>query len=78
MATIKMRENKKGIVFQIKVYDHRLKNSEATMTYKPDENMTLKQARKEAERQAVKFEEKIQQEIILHQQYLKLNKVLLN
>lgn len=63
MATIKMRENKKGIVFQIKVYDHRLKNSEATMTYKPDENMTLKQARKEAERQAVKFEEKIQQEL---------------
>lgn len=63
MATIKMRENKKGIVFQFKVYDHRLKNNEATMTWKPDENMTLAKARKEAQHRAVKFEEDIKKKL---------------
>lgn len=63
MAKIKIRENKKGIVFQIKVYDHRLKNSEVSMTWKPDENMTLRQAKKEAERQAIKFEDDIKKKL---------------
>lgn len=63
MATVKMRENKKGIVFQFKVYDHRLKNNEATMTWKPDENMTLAKARKEAQHRAVKFEEDIKKKL---------------
>lgn len=64
MASISPRKNKKGIItsYTIRVYHgydsngKRLKSY--TTSYKPAPNMTVKQAEKEARRQALLFEEK--------------------
>ena len=64
MASISPRKNKKGIItsYTIRVYHgydsngKRLKSY--TTNYKPAPNMTVKQAEKEAKRQALLFEEK--------------------
>ena len=64
MATITQRVNKKGdISFRIKVscgYTFDNKQIIKCMTYKPDKGMTKTQAKKEAQKQAVLFEEQCQ------------------
>lgn len=64
MVSISARKNKKGVItsYTIRVYNgydingKRLKSY--TTNYKPAPNMTVKQAEKEARRQALLFEEK--------------------
>ncbi|HAE51678.1 MAG TPA: site-specific integrase [Ruminococcus sp.] len=63
MATIKKHISKSGkITYHIRAYDgynSKGKQIEHTMTWKPPENMTEKQMEKEAQKQAVLFEERI-------------------
>lgn len=62
MAYIKQRISKSGeLSFLIKVslgYDNQNKQITKSLTYKPDKEMTKRQAEKEANKQAVLFEEK--------------------
>ncbi len=62
MATIQKRKNKSGgLSFLIKVslgYDINDKQIIKSMTWKPETSMTIRQAEKEANRQAVLFEDK--------------------
>lgn len=67
MAKIEKRENKKGTVYRIRVFDKRLRGGETSKTYKPEKEMTVRQAEKEANRQAVLFEETVKQ--LLDEQY---------
>ena len=67
MAKVEKRENKKGTVYRIRVFDKRLRGGETSKTYKPEKKMTVRQAEKEANRQAVLFEETVKQ--LLDEQY---------
>ena len=62
MATIQQRTSKSGEVsFLIRVslgYDNQNKQIVKSMTYKPDKELTERQAKKEASRQAILFEDK--------------------
>ena len=62
MATIQKRKNKSGVLsFLIKVslgYDINDKQIIKSMTWKPETSMTIRQAEKEANRQAILFEDK--------------------
>lgn len=64
MATIQKRVSKSGeLSFLIRVslgYDNQCKRIVKSMTYKPDKELTERQATKEANRQAVLFEDKCQ------------------
>lgn len=64
MATIQKRQSKSGdLSFLIRVslgYDNQNKQIVKSMTYKPEKGMTERQAIKEANRQAVLFEDKCQ------------------
>ena len=64
MATIQQRKSKSGeLSFLIRVslgYDNQNKRIVRSMTYKPDKELTERQAIKEANRQAVLFEDKCQ------------------
>ncbi len=66
MATIQKRKNKSGeLSFLIRVslgYDNQNKQIIKSMTYRPDKELTEKQALKEAHRQAVLFEDKCKAE----------------
>ncbi|MBQ8649471.1 MAG: site-specific integrase [Clostridia bacterium] len=61
MATIKLRKNKTGeLSFLIRVslgYDNQNKQIIKSMTYKPEKELTERQAKKEAQRRALIFEE---------------------
>ena len=68
MANITERPNKDGTKsYLIRVFvsqDRNDKQHPATMTYRSEPGMTEKQAQKEAERQAVLFEEKVKQGLV--------------
>ena len=61
MATIRKREGKRGLSYQIRVscgYDIHGKQVSRSMTWRPAPGMTKKQMEKEAHRQAVLFDER--------------------
>lgn len=74
MAKIEKRENKKGIVYRIRVFDKRLRGGETSKTYKPEKGMTTRQAKKEAEKQAFLFEEAVKQLLDEQEQGIKPRK----
>lgn len=62
MASIKRRENKSGVVYDITVsqgYDAAGKKIKSCTTYKPDPSLTPKQTEKQVAKFAMEFEEKI-------------------
>lgn len=62
MASIKKRENKSGVVYDITVsqgYDSAGKKIKSCTTYKPDQSLTPKQTEKQVAKFADAFEEKI-------------------